>query len=41
MRIAFRVDSSDLIGAGHVRRCLKLADDLKHKSKKIVTVLGK
>ena len=35
MKIAFRVDSADSIGAGHIRRCLKLAEDLKNKSKKI------
>jgi len=35
MKIAFRVDSSNLIGAGHIRRCIKLANDLRCKSKKI------
>ena len=35
MKIAFRVDSSNLIGAGHTRRCVKLADDLRHKTKEI------
>lgn len=35
MNIAFRVDSSDFIGVGHLRRCLKLADDLKKRNKKI------
>ena len=35
MNIAFRVDSSDLIGAGHLRRCLRLAGDLKTKNKNI------
>ena len=35
MKIAFRVDSADSIGAGHIRRCLKLAEDLKKKSEKI------
>ena len=34
MNIAFRVDSSDLIGAGHVRRCLELAEKLRKKSVK-------
>jgi len=38
MRIAFRVDSSNIIGAGHIRRCLKLAEDLKHKCKKIIFI---
>ena len=35
MKIAFRVDSSNLIGAGHIRRCIKLANDLRYKSKEI------
>ena len=38
MRVAFRVDSSNLIGAGHLTRCLKLAVDLKKKSKKIIFI---
>ena len=38
MNIAFRVDSSNLIGAGHVRRCIKLAEDLKQNSKKIIFI---
>ena len=37
MNLAFRVDSSNLIGAGHVRRCLKLAEELKYKCNKIKT----
>jgi len=38
MNVAFRLDSSNSIGAGHLRRCLKLAEDLKHKSKKIIFI---
>ena len=38
MNLAFRVDSSNLIGAGHVRRCLKLAEDLKYKCNKIIFI---
>ena len=38
MNIAFRVDSSNLIGAGHLRRSLKLADELRQKCKKIVFI---
>ena len=38
MRVAFRVDSSNIIGAGHIKRCLKLADDLKYKCKKIIFI---
>tara|TARA_B100000686_G_scaffold340714_1_gene416831 strand:- start:512 stop:694 length:183 start_codon:yes stop_codon:yes gene_type:complete len=33
MRIAFRVDSSNLIGAGHVSRCVRLAEELKKRKK--------
>ena len=36
MNIAFRVDSSDLIGAGHVRRCLELAEKLRKKCDKVI-----
>ena len=38
MRVAFRVDSSNLIGAGHLTRCLKLAEDLKQRSKKVIFI---
>ena len=38
MRIAFRVDSSKLIGAGHIKRCLKLAEELKFKCEKIIFI---
>jgi UDP-2,4-diacetamido-2,4,6-trideoxy-beta-L-altropyranose hydrolase len=38
MKIGFRTDSSKLIGAGHLRRCLKLADDLKYKTKDIIFI---
>ena len=39
MRVAFRVDSSNLIGAGHLTRCLKLAADLKKKSYVVFVIL--
>ena len=38
MRVAFRVDSSNLIGAGHLTRCLKLAEDLRYKCNKIIFI---
>ena len=31
MRISFRTDSSNLIGSGHIIRCLKLAKELKSR----------
>ena len=36
MKIGFRTDSSKAIGAGHLSRCLKLAEDLKYKSTEII-----
>ena len=41
MNIAFRVDSSNFIGVGHLSRCLKLAEDLKKKCKKIIFITKK
>ena len=38
MNIAFRVDSSDLIGAGHVRRCLELAEKLRKKCDRVIFI---
>ncbi|MCR9191722.1 MAG: UDP-2,4-diacetamido-2,4,6-trideoxy-beta-L-altropyranose hydrolase [Gammaproteobacteria bacterium] len=38
MRIAFRVDSSTMIGSGHVIRCLTLADTLKRSGADIVFI---
>jgi len=38
MNIAFRVDSSDLIGTGHVRRCLELAEKLRKKCDKVIFI---
>ena len=38
MNLAFRVDSSNLIGAGHITRCLKLAEELRYKCNKIIFI---
>ena len=38
MKIGFRTDSSKIIGAGHLSRCLKLAEDLKYKSAEIIFI---
>jgi len=38
MNVAFRVDSSNVIGAGHLKRCLKLAEELRKKSSKIIFI---
>ena len=40
MNIAFRVDSSNLIGAGHLRRSLKLADALKRLRDHKISLTG-
>ena len=31
MKIAFRVDSSEIIGTGHIYRCMTLAEEFKKK----------
>lgn len=41
MSLAFRVDSSNLIGAGHVHRCLKLAEDLRYKKNKRIFFISR
>lgn len=38
MNIVFRVDSSSQIGAGHLMRCITLADELKRKKHQITFV---
>ncbi len=38
MRISFRTDSSNLIGSGHIIRCLKLAKELKSRGHKIIFI---
>ena len=38
MNVAFRVDSSNTIGAGHITRCLRLAEELKYKSNNIIFI---
>ena len=38
MNIVFRVDSSSQIGAGHLMRCITLADELKRKNHQVTFV---
>jgi len=38
LNIVFRVDSSFLIGSGHLMRCLALATELKNKGAKIIFI---
>ena len=40
MNIVFRVDSSAQIGAGHVMRCITLANELKQKGYSVVFICG-
>ena len=38
MKIAFRVDSSDLVGLGHMSRCITLAKVFKSENCKVIFI---
>ncbi len=40
MRFVFRVDSSTIMGSGHLMRCLTLANELKNQDHKVVFICG-